>query len=80
MEFPTPPIRKASTCLTLPPGRASPALIRPCSADATNSASKSPASGSNQTVRRTLHTGAGLLTDRQKDRLAVLFAKEAAVT
>jgi transposase len=30
-------------------------------------------------ARRTLHTGAGLLTDRQKDRLAVLFANEAHV-
>jgi transposase len=30
-------------------------------------------------ARRTLHTGAGLLSDRQKDRLAALFATEAHV-
>ena len=30
-------------------------------------------------ARRTLHTGAGLLTDRQKDRLSGLFADEAHV-
>ncbi len=31
------------------------------------------------TARRTLHTGADLLTDRQKDRLAALFASDAHV-
>jgi transposase len=30
-------------------------------------------------MRRTLHTGAGLLTDKQKDRLAALFADDAHV-
>ncbi len=30
-------------------------------------------------ARRTLHTGAGLLTDKQKDRLATLFAADAHV-
>ena len=29
--------------------------------------------------RRTLHTGAGLLTDRQADRLSTLFAEKAHV-
>lgn len=29
------------------------------------------------TARRTLHTGTGLLTDKQKDRLTALFADDA---
>jgi hypothetical protein len=88
------PIQKTSTCLTLPSPADATAVMDPfhivrLAGDALDRCRRrvQQAVHGNRgrkddplySARRTLHTGAGLLTEKQKDRLHALFAVDAHV-